>query len=734
MDLATITHNLTLSTTDFNLVGDIKVRQADDETQMFEVTVIENGTIKSFGGLKPFFCLMAREVTGQGVSEEPVDVFDATKGIVKYTLSANAMQMVRRNEAYFSFRKENSTGRWIEQFSTKSFFYTVEKSIYTQPFKDSNYWFTFNELYKKFMEYQETGKISWEEFVDQNKEIIESVDPGGILLREIVDARKPQTENSFPTLSERLDAKEGLFGREIMKSTVYPLAIQTFDGSDEPYHPSVRYFESGWNGYHYWMAYTPYPLESTVYTDRWESPSIACSNDGITWITPAGFSNPLIDLTNDQISRKDYFSDTATVFVNNMLGVWYRHTNGATLATDIYRAKSSDGVTWTTPEKVVDYSSNNGLKTFKTFRAHTLNYMNNRYVVYSCSDYGIFRTESTDPSSQSWTDPVLITGDARPMDYWHASVLYDEFDDEYKLIGYDANKKTIEYCSSNDGINFTFKKIIYSVDERYFSNIENLYHAICVRVKDTWRIYSSCQIISNNTINTQKKNGIFLLVGQSLENMTEDVSYRSDFSRKVFNSKIFLGITNRSNSRRNAIILSKSDDERDLYGLSLKYDLQGRETPVYLNPANENSIASFFLNAGEPAANRPDKGSYVGEMYMDTDNPNAIYVKMSDRKWKRIDVNSDSIRKNMTSATSMNVGTAKIVVINVYDSGTIHQLTGGLEGSEVTLISTVSQNLYLTHGYSVTTGKMYFRDKANKTLTIQQAVKFINVGGNWYEV
>ena len=108
-----------LSATEANLVGEVKVRQADDETQVFEVTALENGTIKNFAGLKPFFCLMAREITGQGVSEEPVTEYNASKGTLKYTVSANAMQMVGRNEAYFSFRKELSNGEWIEQFSTR---------------------------------------------------------------------------------------------------------------------------------------------------------------------------------------------------------------------------------------------------------------------------------------------------------------------------------------------------------------------------------------------------------------------------------------------------------------------------------------------------------------------------------------------------------------------------------------------------------------------------------------
>lgn len=203
--MVSITHNIALSTTETNLVGDIRVRQADDETQLFEVTVLENGTIKNFAGLKPFFCLMAREITGQGVSEEPVTDYDGSKGTLKYTVSANAMQMVGRNEAYFSFRRESSSGRWVEQFSTKSFHYTVERSIYTQPFKDSNYWFTFNELYRKFVKYQEEGKASWEDFVEDNREILESIDPGGAILTELIDSR-----GDFTNLADRLNKKDEL--------------------------------------------------------------------------------------------------------------------------------------------------------------------------------------------------------------------------------------------------------------------------------------------------------------------------------------------------------------------------------------------------------------------------------------------------------------------------------------------------------------------------------------------
>lgn len=185
-----IEHYLTLSTTEpNNNVGIVKLRHADVNSQAIVVQIIENGQIKNFEGLQPFFCLMAQEITGQGVTEESIVSFDAKKGTLEYVASDNALQFVGRNEAYFSFRKQEGE-QWIEQFSTRSFYYIVEKSIYSQPFKDSNYWWTFKELYRIFNQYIDDGKKSWEEFVEANREILESVDPGGVLLAKVVDFEK----------------------------------------------------------------------------------------------------------------------------------------------------------------------------------------------------------------------------------------------------------------------------------------------------------------------------------------------------------------------------------------------------------------------------------------------------------------------------------------------------------------------------------------------------------------
>ncbi len=221
-------HFITLSTTEpNNNIGIVKLRHADVNSQAIVAQIVENGQPKNFDGLQPFFCLMAQEVTGQGVSEESIVSFDAKNGTLKYIASDNALQMVGRNEAYFSFRKQVGD-QWIEQFSTRNFHYIVEKSIYSQPFKDSNYWWTFKELNRIFNQYIEDGKKSWEEFVEANREVLESIDPGGVLLAKIIDFEKMVNEK-VPTGFKFVLEHDSEYQPEV-KVTAYKNSIGTETG------------------------------------------------------------------------------------------------------------------------------------------------------------------------------------------------------------------------------------------------------------------------------------------------------------------------------------------------------------------------------------------------------------------------------------------------------------------------------------------------------------------------
>lgn len=66
-----------------------------------------------------------------------------------------------------------------------------------------------------------------------------------------------------------------------------PLNIESYVAdNNEVVHPDVLYFENGWNGYEYWMVFTPFPNSNAQY----ENPSIAVSHDGLIWEIPPRFN------------------------------------------------------------------------------------------------------------------------------------------------------------------------------------------------------------------------------------------------------------------------------------------------------------------------------------------------------------------------------------------------------------------------------------------------------------
>lgn len=117
-------------------------------------------------------------------------------------------------------------------------------------------------------------------------------------------------------------------------------------------HPSVLYFETAWNGYHYWCAITPYPNSDPQY----ENPHIFCSNDGITWNEPTNIVNPI----NYSPLGLAYSSDVNLMFNDGSLYCYWRD-NGISINGLNSRAlmvkKSSDGVNWTSNELVASWSS-----------------------------------------------------------------------------------------------------------------------------------------------------------------------------------------------------------------------------------------------------------------------------------------------------------------------------------------------------------------------------------------
>jgi hypothetical protein len=127
----------------------------------------------------------------------------------------------------------------------------------------------------------------------------------------------------------------------------WPLDIPTYDGDPSVGHPSVVFVPEGWNGYRYWMAFTPFP------DGRRENPSIVVSQDGIRWWVPDGLSNPVVSA--DEIRRAGYRYNSDPELVLTPAGrmlLYYRPFSGAGNEAILYK-RSQDGVAWSSGQMVL---------------------------------------------------------------------------------------------------------------------------------------------------------------------------------------------------------------------------------------------------------------------------------------------------------------------------------------------------------------------------------------------
>lgn len=249
-----IRHSITLSTSEpNNEVGNLKIRQGDEQTQTLVANITENGVPKPFTGLQPFFCAKLGQTAGLGIIEQKVTgTMNPANGTLEYVMQPEDWQQLGRQTAYFSFRKMVNDHEWTEQFSTRDFNYNVIKSAFSEGLREvkkdgSTYIWTIEDMMRLFKEYIATGKVewenykndertiwetyrlaekinwddyklreknewknykddektTWEKFVEDNREFLENADPGGKIILELLGGR-----GGFDSLSERLDSEK----------------------------------------------------------------------------------------------------------------------------------------------------------------------------------------------------------------------------------------------------------------------------------------------------------------------------------------------------------------------------------------------------------------------------------------------------------------------------------------------------------------------------------------------
>ena len=258
----------TLSTTEHNYVGIINVRQGNKNTEKLEVNIVENALPLDLTNCKVFF---ESVISNKYPIQRPATVVDARSGIIQYTFDEYSMQSLHRQEAYFTiYNGEELIG------STQNFSYFVIKAASKTEGEMGSYWQSIEDLiadmtafinenkgdftawmnarkeeFEKWRKNQQDTFEAWRNgqesdyllWFESIKDILKTVDPGGTMLVELIDARVDVQGVRHNSLTERLLAdmdylyqklEKRLFTKKYSEiSTLYLLQDDNFSVNHE---------------------------------------------------------------------------------------------------------------------------------------------------------------------------------------------------------------------------------------------------------------------------------------------------------------------------------------------------------------------------------------------------------------------------------------------------------------------------------------------------------------------
>jgi hypothetical protein len=262
-----------------------------------------------------------------------------------------------------------------------------------------------------------------------------------------------------------------------------PAYVQ-FSGVNEVVHPDVVYIANGWNGYKYWMVFTPYPGSD----DTLENPSIVASNDNVTWVVPPGLTNPIDSYAS---TVDDYYSDPDLILSPDQLTmsvIWRRHSNAYE---KLYLRTSTNGINWGTRTEIISSDA-----TDETVISPAVVYNGSQYLLWTVDNKvspRVIRLRTANSLSGPWssstpTNIVPFTYASPNTETWHINVT--KVGTEYWMITNDSvigssNGLNLLLGKSTDGIHWTFGTHVLLVrrdNSSYWD--QNLYRASMIPVSD----------------------------------------------------------------------------------------------------------------------------------------------------------------------------------------------------------------------------------------------------------
>lgn len=290
-------------------------------------------------------------------------------------------------------------------------------------------------------------------------------------------------------------------------------------GDNEAYHPKVINFKEKWNGYKYWMSYTPYPQGD----DLKENPCIAVSNDLITWETPKGLKNP-IDEPETKQKGKRYNSDSHIVYndILNRMECYWRYVDNITNKVIIYRSYSLDGINWSPKEIAI--MSNSRKKT--DYVSPAIVFENGIYKMwYVDTKCELKYTTSLDGTK--WDNPQqLELKYGEKVKTWHIDVINTGKKYEMLVVAFkdwnSRNNMDLYYTSSTNGTDWEKAEIIMKPtrNTEYWDNM-GIYRSSFIYEGGVYFVYYGAT-------QTNYQHGIGLMYGKDIHKLKRiNIDYKN---------------------------------------------------------------------------------------------------------------------------------------------------------------------------------------------------------------
>lgn len=200
--MAIRTYKVTLDTKNTIAPEPVFLRQGDKTgAVVIDATLMDNGAPISIDGLKPMF--KANTADGKAVIADSTgfNIVNASGGEFTYQVPSQLGSIDGKIKiAYFSF--SDSSGAQ----STFNVVFVVEKAADMTQEHAKDWASNLNEIIDQYNQWANDAHNSWKEFVNENKAIIKSVDPGGTVLSELTGFRhSDMLSKTFDTAKLRGD-------------------------------------------------------------------------------------------------------------------------------------------------------------------------------------------------------------------------------------------------------------------------------------------------------------------------------------------------------------------------------------------------------------------------------------------------------------------------------------------------------------------------------------------------